>query len=180
VSGRSAAVSAAEGRARVAVLVDSKLWRVPGLKPAEQARKAARAALAAAGRGGPEPVELAILLSADAEVRALNRRWRGEDKPTNVLSFPSGAAAGPRGRRLLGDVVLAYETLAREAEAADKPLAHHLSHLVVHGVLHLMGHDHERPAEARRMETLEVRVLAALGIPDPYAALPPLRRSGRR
>jgi probable rRNA maturation factor len=97
-----------------------------------------------------------------------------------VLSFPSGAAAGPRGRRLLGDVVLAYETLAREAEAADKPLAHHLSHLVVHGVLHLMGHDHERPAEARRMETLEVRVLAGLGIPDPYAALPPLRRSGRR
>jgi probable rRNA maturation factor len=143
----------------------------------ERARRAAAAAL---GAQAPNlPVEAAIVLSEDAELRALNRRWRGKDKPTNVLSFPSGAA-GPDGRLLLGDVVLAYQTLEREAEEAQKPLSDHLSHLVIHGVLHLMGYDHEKPAEARRMEALEVRVLAGLGIPDPYRPLPPARRSGRR
>jgi probable rRNA maturation factor len=178
VSGRSTA-SAAGGRPRasIAVLVSSPRWRVPGLRPAEQARRAARAALAAKAPG--RPVALAILLSEDGEVRELNRRWRGKDKPTNVLSFPSGGE-GPGGRLMLGDVVLAFETLAREAAAAGKPISHHLSHLVVHGVLHLMGYDHERPAEARRMEGLEVRVLAGLGIPDPYAAPSLSRRSGRR
>jgi probable rRNA maturation factor len=178
VSGRSTALAAA-GRhpPRIAVLVGSPLWRVPGLKPAERARRTALAALAAARAEGP--VELAILLSDDGEVRRLNRHWRGKDKPTNVLSFPSGAA-GPDGRTFLGDVVLAYETLAREAAGFGRPLPDHLSHLVVHGVLHLMGYDHEKPAEARRMEGLEVRVLAGLGIPDPYAALAPSRRSGRQ
>ena len=178
MSGRST-VRAAEVRhsARIAVLVGSPRWRVPGLKPVERARRAALAALATA-RAEP-PVELAILLSEDGEVRRLNRRWRGKDKPTNVLSFPSGAS-GPDGRTFLGDVVLAFETLAREAAGFERPLTDHLSHLVVHGVLHLMGYDHEKPAEARRMEGLEVRVLAGLGIPDPYAALAPSRRSGRQ
>jgi probable rRNA maturation factor len=157
-------------------VIGSRLWRVPGLKPAERARRAARAALVAGSAGAP--LELAIVLSDDRTLRALNHRWRGKDKPTNVLSFPSGTV-DPAGRRTLGDVVLAFESLAREAEAAGKPLADHLSHLVVHGVLHLMGYDHERPVEARRMEGLEVRVLAGLGIPDPYGALPPSRRTGR-
>jgi probable rRNA maturation factor len=178
VSGRStASIRGAPARAKIAVLLRSPLWRVPGLKPVERARRAAAAALHA--RAPDRPVEAAIVLSEDAELRALNRRWRGKDRTTNVLSFPSGAA-GPAGRLVLGDVVLAFQTLKREAEAAQKPLSDHLSHLVVHGVLHLMGYDHEKPAEARRMEALEVRVLAGLGIPDPYRPLPPARRSGRR
>jgi probable rRNA maturation factor len=177
VSGRSTAWRAsALAHPKIAVVRRSALWRVPGLRPVERARRAAAAALEA--RPSDRPVEAAIVLSEDAELRALNRRWRGKDKPTNVLAFPSGAA-GPGGRLLLGDVVLAFQTLAREADEAGKPLSDHLSHLVVHGVLHLMGYDHRRPAEARRMEALEVKVLAGLGIPDPYrAALPPARRWG--
>jgi len=177
VSGRSTAFARGDrAHSKIAIVRRSALWRVPGLRPVERARRAATAALDA--RSSDRPVEAAIVLSEDAELRALNRRWRGKDKPTNVLSFPSGAA-GPGGRLLLGDVVLAFQTLAREADEAGKPLSDHLSHLVVHGVLHLMGYDHERPAEARRMEALEVKVLAGLGIPDPYrAALPPARRWG--
>lgn len=178
MSGRSTASRTGDrAHSKIAIVRRSALWRVPGLRPVERARRAAAAALEA--RPSDRPVEAAIVLSEDAELHALNRRWRGKDKPTNVLSFPSGAA-GPEGRLLLGDVVLAFQTLAREADEAGKPLCDHLSHLVVHGVLHLMGHDHEEPAQARRMEALEVRVLAGLGIPDPYAALPPSRRSGRR
>lgn len=130
--------------------------------------EAARAALARAG-GTPRAAELSIVLGDDALVHALNRQWRGQDKPTNVLSFPVAPMTLPPGApRLLGDVVLAFETLAAEAAAQGKPLAHHLSHLIVHGVLHLMGYDHEAAGEAVRMETLEVAVLAGLGVPDPY------------
>jgi probable rRNA maturation factor len=163
--------------ASVAVLIRSPLWRVAGLRPAQTARRAARAALAAC-----EPAaraDVTVALSDNTELRALNHMWRGKDRPTNVLAFPAGSV--PVGRRPpLGDVILAFETVAQEAEAADLALSHHLSHLVVHGVLHLLGYDHEKPAEARRMEDLEVRVLAGLGIADPYAALPPLRRLGKR
>lgn len=128
----------------------------------------ARAALASAG-GAPAPAELSIVLGDDALVQALNRQWRGQDKPTNVLSFPVEPAALPRGvPRLLGDVVLAFETVAAEAATQGKPLAHHLRHLIVHGVLHLLGFDHEAVGEAERMEALEVAVLAELGVPDPY------------
>ena len=163
--------------ASVAVLIRSPLWRVTGLRPVETARKAARAALGAAETAYSP--EVAVALSDDAELRELNRIWRGKDRPTNVLAFPGGSA--PVGGRLpLGDVILAFETVAQEAEAVDLALSDHLSHLVVHGVLHLLGYDHEKPAEARRMEDLEVRVLAGLGIADPYAALPPLRRLGKR
>lgn len=130
--------------------------------------EAVRAALAGTG-GASGPTELSIVLADDALLRALNKRWRGQDKPTNVLSFPaSPAALAPSAPRLLGDVVLAFETIDAEAAAQHKPLPHHLRHLVVHGVLHLLGFDHETSREAERMEALEVAVLATLGIPDPY------------
>jgi probable rRNA maturation factor len=163
--------------ASVAVLIRSPLWRIAGLRPAQTARRAARAALAACEPASP--ADVTVVLSDDTELRALNHMWRGKDRPTNVLAFPAGSLP-VRGRPPLGDVILAFETVAQEAEAADLALSHHLSHLVVHGVLHLLGYDHEKPAEARRMEDLEVRVLAGLGIADPYAALPPLRRLGKR
>ena len=109
---------------------------------------------------------LAVLLTDDAAIRRLNATWRGIDKPTNVLSFPApqmSAAPAP-----LGDIAIAYETTAREAETEGKPLAHHLAHLSVHGFLHLLGYDHGSDAQADAMEDLERKVLAALGVPDPY------------
>ncbi|HXV23392.1 MAG TPA: rRNA maturation RNase YbeY [Alphaproteobacteria bacterium] len=164
---------------RVAILVRSPLWRVAGLRPVERARQAARAVLASDAPRCGAPADLTIVLAGDGEVRELNRRWRGRNQATNILSFPS-KAAGPGGRLLLGDVILAFETIAREAKAARKPVGDHLSHLVVHGVLHLLGYDHEKPAEARRMEGVEVRVLAGLGISDPYAPLRPPSCPGRQ
>ena len=125
---------------------------------------AGRAALAEVG--GAEPGEVAILLADDAAVRALNARFRGQDRATNVLSFP--AAADAQGQA--GDIALAYGICAAEAAAQAKPLAHHLQHLTVHGVLHLFGFDHVDDAEALVMEGLERRILARLGVPDPYAA----------
>lgn len=116
-----------------------------------------------------------LLFTSDEEVHALNREWRERDKPTNVLSFPmldrdellGLAPAGPP--VLLGDVALAYETCAREAEEKGVPLEHHAAHLVVHGLLHLAGHDHELgSAEAEAMEMLEVKALALIGVADPY------------
>jgi probable rRNA maturation factor len=109
---------------------------------------------------------LAVLLTDDAAVRRLNATWRGLDKPTNVLSFPA-APGDPSGA--LGDIAIALETTVREAEAEHKPLAHHLAHLAVHGFLHLVGYDHEQDAQAEEMEALERKVLATLGVPDPYA-----------
>ncbi|RAK56190.1 rRNA maturation RNase YbeY [Phenylobacterium soli] len=109
---------------------------------------------------------LVVLLTDDEAVRALNAQFRDKDKPTNVLSFP----APPNPEQHLGDVALAYETCAREAAEQGKPLAHHLQHLVAHGVLHLLGYDHMTDEEAADMEGLERVVLARLGIPDPYAA----------
>jgi probable rRNA maturation factor len=144
------------------------LWRERLPEVARLCEEAARGALAHVD-GAPRSAELSIVLGDDALVQALNRQWRGQDKPTNVLSFPvAPMTLPPDAPRLLGDVVLAFETLAAEAAAQSKPLAHHLRHLVVHGVLHLMGYDHETAGEAARMEALEVEVLAGLGIPDPY------------
>ncbi|MDB5419728.1 MAG: hypothetical protein JWP50_3147 [Phenylobacterium sp.] len=109
---------------------------------------------------------LTILLTGDTAVRELNARFRQQDKPTNVLSFP----AMPNPEQHLGDVALAYETCAREAARQGKPLGAHLQHLVAHGALHLLGYDHVTDEEASEMEGLERVILAGLGIADPYAA----------
>lgn len=120
------------------------------------------------GRCLPEAAGTATLaLADDALARDLNRRFRGKDKPTNVLSFPSGEEATPGVP--LGDIVVARETVEREATLDGKPFDHHLMHLVVHGMLHLLGYDHESEAEAEAMERLETAALAELGLPDPYA-----------
>jgi probable rRNA maturation factor len=148
-------------RVRVALAMPCAGWKVARPDVAALARRAARAALRDAGR--PEAdTELSLVLADDATVRMLNARWRKQDKPTNVLSFPGGDPV------LLGDVVLAFETVRREAAEQGKTLGDHLSHLVVHGVLHLLGFDHRKRREAEAMETMERRVLAGLGIADPY------------
>jgi len=139
---------------------------------AELSRLAGRAVEAIVGEIGRPGTssELSLVFTDDAHIRALNSGWRGKDKPTNVLSFP--AFATRRGDALppmLGDVVLAAETVAAEAAGEGKPLADHIAHLIVHGVLHLIGYDHETDAEAEDMEQAERRILAGLAIPDPYA-----------
>jgi probable rRNA maturation factor len=142
-------------------------WRKALPRVAALARAAARAALAQSGKRILR-AELSLVLADDATVRALNARWRGKDKATNVLAFASDEPPVCGAPVLLGDVVLAFETVAREAREQGKNLADHLSHLIVHGVLHLLGYDHLRAAPARRMEALEKRILASLGIGDPY------------
>jgi probable rRNA maturation factor len=150
-------------------------WRRVCPEAERLARDAARVALAVGipltGLLPPTPVELSITLTDDAEQRRLNRRFRGRDLPTNVLAFPAWEAGtrAPRGAPfLLGDIVLAFETVAREAAQQGKPFADHLRHLIVHGVLHLLGCDHQTADEASVMEPLETSILAKLGVPDPY------------
>ena len=116
--------------------------------------------------------ELAVMLTDDAGIRTLNSNWRGVDKPTNVLSFPAlqpPAGAPSDAPRMLGDIAIAYQTTRKEADDEQKPFDHHLSHLAIHGFLHLIGYDHENDDDAEAMETLEQEILAQLGIPDPYA-----------
>ena len=135
----------------------------------------ARRALEAACPG-IEPAGIGILLTDDAAIRELNRTWRGKDSPTNVLSFPStDTVEGERPEPefdgvplALGDIALAYETCERESGTQGKRFADHVAHLVLHGVLHLLGYDHLDDDEAQRMEALEIRILAGLGIADPY------------
>ncbi len=124
------------------------------------------AAAAALGQIDFDGGGVTILLTDDENVRELNARFRDKDSATNVLSFP--APQNPEGH--LGDIALAFGVCAREAAEQGKPLAHHLQHLVAHGVLHLLGYDHETDAEAEHMEGLERVILAGLGVPDPYAA----------
>ncbi len=142
------------------------------------AERAAGAALAQTPFAGLAGAEVSVLFSDDAEVQTLNRDYRGKDKPTNVLSFPMlepaeiaapGAPAG--GELLLGDIVLAAETVAREASEKRISVADHATHLIVHGLLHLLGYDHEDEGQAEHMEALETRALATMGVGDPYAAL---------
>ena len=147
------------------ISVPSPLWR--GLP---RARPIARETIAAAAEsGGPSEGDVSLCLADDAALRALNLSWRGIDKPTNVLSFPSAPPDRLGKTTMLGDIALAYETLAREAEDLGVPLADHYRHLLVHGFLHLIGYDHETDAEAERMEALETKILARLGAADPYA-----------
>lgn len=134
---------------------------------------AARAALLAdPARPTAGTCEVSILLENDTALQALNKQWRGKDKPTNVLSFPAPPTpAGldlPDAESSLGDIALSYDTLAAEALHEGKSLAAHLQHLVVHGMLHLQGYDHETPDEADEMEALERDILAGLGVADPY------------
>lgn len=146
----------------IEVQVEDAGWRavLPGAETlAISAAEASLAALPNAQSG-----DLVVLLTNDAEVRDLNARFRGKDQPTNVLSFPAGE--NPHGH--LGDVALALGVCAAEARTQGKPLAHHLQHLVAHGVLHLVGYDHQDEGEAEAMEGLEREILATLGVPDPY------------
>ncbi|MCA1952981.1 MAG: rRNA maturation RNase YbeY, partial [Hyphomicrobiales bacterium] len=126
--------------------------------------RAALAALAGSARRGG----VSVLLADDAALRGLNHAFRGKDQPTNVLSFPAAPVPGDPAPAL-GDIALGYETCGREAAAEGKSLDAHLAHLVVHGVLHLLGHDHMTEAEADAMEAAEIRILAGLGYADPYA-----------
>jgi probable rRNA maturation factor len=148
----------------IEVAIADPAWTAALPDAAALAAAAAEAALAQAG--DPEPGDIAILLADDAAIQTLNARFRHQDRATNVLSFP--AAAGAQGQA--GDVALAYGVCAAEAAAQAKPLAHHLQHLTVHGVLHLFGLDHQDEVQAAKMEGLERRILAGLGVPDPYAA----------
>lgn len=133
------------------------------------AEQAVGAALAELGLEAEGPAELSLLFTDDDRIRTLNRDWRGKDKPTNVLSFPAFAVApGDLLPPLLGDIVLAQETISSEAALEGKPFDHHLTHLIVHGLMHLVGYDHESEDDAEEMEGLERRALARLAIPDPY------------
>jgi len=169
------------------IVVASGLWKARRDAKSVLRRSIAEAARAVSANGG----ELAVVLTDDKAIRTLNRDWRRKDAATNVLSFPaqdpvknptkkptrkpsktpSRKARAARGApRLLGDIVIAYETTEREARAERKPFAHHLAHLAVHGFLHLVGYDHAADDEADAMEGLETAILARLDVPDPYVA----------
>jgi len=147
----------------IEVEVEDEAWT---LALPDAAAIASQAAIAAAGRGPGG--EIAILLTGDEAVRDLNARFLGRDKATNVLSFPAPSMATGQ----LGDIALAFGVCAAEARDQAKPLADHLRHLVIHGVLHLLGYDHEAEADAERMESLERRLLAEMNIADPYSERP--------
>ena len=167
------------GPVRLEITVRSARWR----KQRGAQSLVRKAVFAAAKAVSTAPAELAIVLSHDSAIKALNRDWRGKDAPTNVLSFPAAPAgpsrnAGksskksrrkfPRPTPYIGDIVIAYQTTAREAQAGGKPFRHHLAHLAVHGFLHLLGYDHENDRDAEQMENLERRILRRLEVPDPY------------
>lgn len=147
------------------ILIQNASWRT-----APNVRTTIRRALDAAAKTvDAQAHEVAVVLTDDAAIHLLNRQWRGFDKATNVLSFP---AAMKGHREHLGDIVIAYETMAREAQTEEKTFNDHLAHMVVHGYLHLVGFDHETAREAKLMEQRERDILAALGIADPYAVRP--------
>jgi probable rRNA maturation factor len=165
--------AAAADETEIAVSLDCLAWSEA--LPDVEARVRDLAALALAGcpDDRPEgPLELSVVLADDETVRGLNRDWRGKDSATNVLSFAAlddeDAPLVPGAPLLLGDVILAWETVAAEAAETGRALADHLSHLVIHGVLPRLGFDHEHEEEAAEMEALETRLLASLGIADPY------------
>jgi probable rRNA maturation factor len=156
---------AATNACKIDVLVESRRWKEPRVVKS-LVRRAVNEAAAAVSTSG---AELAIVLTNDSAIRLLNRDWRGTDAATNVLSFPAQNAIGEP--PLIGDIVLAFETIAREAREEGKPFAHHVAHLTVHGFLHLNGYDHQRSKDAEEMEQLERKILQRLAIPDPYRSL---------
>jgi probable rRNA maturation factor len=165
----------------VDILIESEAWRM-----LPEAADIVRRAIAFAatcpptlprervrvGWGHHRNAELSVLLCDDKTIARLNAQWRGQQKPTNVLSFPAPPLQGavPDEKIPLGDIAIAYETVAREAEQSGKTISEHLSHLVVHGFLHLLGYDHHMDDEAERMERMERDILARIGVADPYAA----------
>lgn len=170
-----------EGELAIDILIEADAWRM-----LPEAEDIVRRAIASAATSGveirrPDPTiprsqgrpgwGLCVLLCDDETIGRLNGQWRGQDKPTNVLSFPMPVlhGAGPDEQISLGDIAIAYETLAREAEENGTTVSSHLSHLVVHGFLHLVGYDHHMDDEAERMERLERDILARMGVADPYA-----------
>jgi probable rRNA maturation factor len=165
--GQQSPRSGARRALEIDIRIESDLWTAAAKTTVRRAVRQAAATLSTTG------AELAIVLTDDSAIRLLNRQWRGVDAATNVLSFPTKEAGGSP--PLIGDIVLAHETIAREARAAGKPFTHHLAHLVVHGYLHLLGYDHERARDADAMENAERRILRHLAIPDPYG-----RRQARR
>jgi probable rRNA maturation factor len=165
--------------ALVECVIEDDRWESFGLEPLSL--KAVRATLAALDL--PESgVTVSVMGCDDARISSLNEEFRGKSKPTNVLSWPAWDLAAdadggapdqpeigsPEAPESLGDIAISYDTCAREAEEAGKPFADHVTHLVIHGLLHCLGYDHIRDGDAERMEALEVRVLASLGLPDPY------------
>jgi probable rRNA maturation factor len=146
----------------ITLVIQDERWRkLRGLTP--RIKRAVKAALAEAG--APENSDLTVMLTTNGRVQKLNAAFRGKDKPTNVLSFPAGLDD------YLGDVALAYGVTAREAKEAKKALLDHTTHLIVHGVLHLLGYDHETSRQAAKMEPLEIRILKTMKIANPYEAV---------
>ena len=148
------------------IRVQSPLWNAQPL--AEQTVRDGIAAAAAALSTADG--EVSVLLTDDSAVRSLNRDWRGIDKPTNVLSFPAAKTKASGGTNMLGDIVIAYDTLKRECDDEDRIFLHHLAHLTVHGFLHLIGYDHHTDADAEAMEGLESKIMTCMKMPDPYLA----------
>lgn len=168
-------------RLRTTVRIDHDVWRSTLPTVTQVTRKATQSGWAIGRKGLADdhplskaltgPVEISVLLSDDATVRGLNHTHLGKDKPTNVLSFPGDLSnVFPEADILLGDIILAWETIEKEANAEEKAISEHLSHLVIHGVLHLLGYDHECEEDAKVMESLEVDCMARLGLADPYVA----------
>ncbi len=165
------------------VLIEAACWQDAKDAPAIVERAIAAAAAMVDLPAGT--TELAVLLTDDAGVQALSKTWRGIDAPTNVLSFPAvwrdeDTSETDGAPLMLGDIAIAYQTLHKEAQSESKPFENHLTHLTVHGFLHLLGYDHITDDEAEIMEDLETKILAQLGIPDPYAHQDQVDLSGTR
>jgi probable rRNA maturation factor len=160
---------------KINVLIQDRRWEKALPRLVTFTRRFALSALEASSA----KVETTIVLSSDSVVRGLNHQFRGKNQPTNVLSFPPAPPPKPprKAARLaeIGEIVLAYETVRKEAMTQGKPFVNHLGHLVVHGILHLLGYDHERPGQARVMERLEAETLSMLGMPNPYGRGRPRR-----
>jgi probable rRNA maturation factor len=158
------------------ITVESERWADLDLEPL--VHRALEAARAESETTLAPTAEVSLLFCDDARIQELNREWRRLDKPTNVLSFPASEPGRLETAPLLGDIAIAFETVERESRDEQKALPDHVSHMIVHGFLHLLGFDHETEMDAEKMESAERRALARLGIADPYAATEPVRGAG--